>query len=94
MFEPFSTLDALTREQISLDLLRVWAKRRQTVLMVTHNINEAVLLSDRILVMSQRPGQLTADIDISLPRPRTLDMVYTEPFVQLAKQVRQAIDRG
>lgn len=92
--EPFGALDALTREQISFDLLRVWSRHRQTVLMVTHNIQEAVLLSDRVLVMSQRPGQIITELAVSLPRPRTLDMVYTEPFTQLARHVREAISTG
>ena len=90
--EPFGALDALTREKISLDLLRVWQQTKQTVLMVTHDINEAVLLSDRILVLSQRPGKLVADISVDLPRPRSVDMVYSEQFIKLAKSVRQSID--
>ncbi len=90
--EPFGALDALTREKISLDLLRVWQQTKQTVLMVTHDINEAVLLADRIIVLSQRPGTLVADIAVNLPRPRRIDLSYTEEFVSLAKQVRQSID--
>ena len=92
--EPFGALDALTREQISLDLLRIWSQQRQTVIMVTHDINEASLLSDRVLVLSRRPGQLLADIPIDLPRPRTLAMIYTQAFIGLARQVRSAIDRA
>lgn len=92
--EPFSALDALTREALSLDLLRVWAQYQQTAVMVTHDINEAVLLADRILVLSQRPGRLIEDLLVPLDRPRTLDMIYTEAFVQTAKQVRQAIERA
>lgn len=92
--EPFGALDAMTREKISLDLLRVWADYKQTVLMVTHDINEAVLLADRILVMSHRPGQLIADIEVALERPRTLEMVYTTAFVETARDVRKAIDRA
>jgi NitT/TauT family transport system ATP-binding protein len=92
--EPFGALDAMTREKISLDLLRLWADYKQTVLMVTHDINEAVLLSDRILVMSQRPGQIVSDIEVPLERPRKLDMVYTTPFVETAREVRGAIDRA
>lgn len=92
--EPFGALDAMTREKISLDLLRVWAEYQQTVLMVTHDINEAVLLSDRILVMSQRPGRLIVDIDVPLERPRKQEMLYTTAFVETAKEVREAIDRA
>jgi NitT/TauT family transport system ATP-binding protein len=89
--EPFGALDAMTREQISLDLLRMWSQERQTVLMVTHDINEAVLLSDRVLVMTPRPGQIAADVPVNLPRPRALDAVYTDAFADIARQVRSAI---
>lgn len=92
--EPFSALDALTRESLSMDLLRLWTQYRQTAVMVTHDINEAVLLSDRILVLSQRPGRLIEDLDVPLARPRSLAMIYTEPFVRTAKHVRQAIERA
>jgi ABC-type nitrate/sulfonate/bicarbonate transport system ATPase subunit len=89
--EPFGALDALTREQISFDLMRVWAADHQTVLMVTHNIHEAILLADRILVLSPRPGQLEADIAVPLARPRHIEDAYHESFGEIAAQVRQAI---
>jgi NitT/TauT family transport system ATP-binding protein len=92
--EPFGALDAMTREKISLDLLQLWAHYQQTVLMVTHDINEAILLADRILVLSQRPGHIIADINVSLDRPRSLAMVYTQPFIATARRVRAAIDRA
>jgi NitT/TauT family transport system ATP-binding protein len=90
--EPFGALDALTREQISLDLMRLWAHRGQTVIMVTHNIHEAVLLADRILVFSRRPGHIIADIPVSLDRPRRLEDAYTEAFGKVAVEVRTAIN--
>ncbi|NWF67840.1 MAG: ABC transporter ATP-binding protein [Chloroflexi bacterium] len=90
--EPFGALDAMTREQVSLDLLRVWAQAGQTVLMVTHSIPEAVLLADRILVLSRRPGKLAADIRVPLPRPRTLEDMYNEVFNACARAVRAAIE--
>jgi len=90
--EPFGALDAMTREHIRIDLLRLWAERKQTVLMVTHDIHEAVLMSDRILILSQRPGRLVADIDVHLPRPRDLEMIYDPQFIDIARQVRQYID--
>jgi ABC-type nitrate/sulfonate/bicarbonate transport system ATPase subunit len=92
--EPFGALDAMTREKISLDLLRLWARYQETVLMVTHDINEAVLLADRILILSHRPGQIIGDITVPLDRPRRLDMVYTQPFIETAREVRETIDRA
>jgi NitT/TauT family transport system ATP-binding protein len=92
--EPFGALDALTREQISLDLLRLWGQGRQTVLMVTHNIQEAVLLADRILVFSRRPGRIIADISVDLERPRRLEAIYTEQFGDIAGRVRAAINEA
>jgi NitT/TauT family transport system ATP-binding protein len=92
--EPFGALDAMTREQLSLDLLRIWESRQQTVLMVTHNIHEAVLVTDRILVFSPRPGRIIADIPVPLARPRRLEDAYTVAFGEIAQAVRSAISRG
>ena len=92
--EPLGALDAMTREKVGLDLLRMWSQNRQTVIMVTHDINEAVLLSDRVLVMSQRPGRIVADIPVELPRPRRLEQIYDVDFVEIARLVRAAIDRA
>lgn len=89
--EPFGALDAMTREQISFDLLKVWAREGQTVLMVTHDINEAVLLSDRVLVMSPRPGQIAADVSVPLDRPRRPEDVYSTAFGETAQRVRRAL---
>ncbi|MEQ8671659.1 MAG: ABC transporter ATP-binding protein [Aggregatilineales bacterium] len=92
--EPFGALDALTREKVSFDLLHIWEKYQQTALMVTHDIQEAVLLSDRVLVLSQRPGKIIADIGINLPRPRPNEIVYDEHFISKTRLVREAIDRA
>lgn len=92
--EPFGALDALTREQVSFDLLRVWSDLQQTVLMVTHDIQEAVLLSDRVLVMSRRPGHIIADIRVPLVRPRKPEDAFTSAFIETAKQVREAINNA
>lgn len=89
--EPFGSLDALTREHMSEELLRIWARHRKTVLLVTHSIPEAVLLADRVLVMSPRPGHLAADIPVSLPRPRTLDLLHRPDFVALTERLRHHI---
>jgi NitT/TauT family transport system ATP-binding protein len=80
MDEPFGALDALTRDQLGLDLLRIWEQDRKTVIFVTHSVPESVLLSDRVVVMSPRPGRVEADLVIDLPRPRTLSMTETPEF--------------
>jgi len=91
MDEPFSALDALTREQIGFDLLDIWREQPKTVLFITHSIPEAVLLSDRVLVMSERPGTLIDLIDIDLPRPRSQASIRNPRFGELADQIRQHI---
>jgi len=89
--EPFGSLDALTRERMNAELLRIWSLRRPTVVMVTHSITEALLLSDRILVMSPRPGRIRAEIVVPFPRPRS-PLITAEPeFVRLSRQVRAEI---
>lgn len=90
--EPFGALDAMTREQISVDLLRLWARDRQTVFMVTHNIHEAVLLADRVLVMSRRPGKIIADIPVPLARPRSIEDTYRDEFGVIARRIRAALE--
>lgn len=89
--EPFGSLDALTRERMGSELLNVWSARRKTVLMVTHSISEALFLSDRVLVLSSRPGTLRLDMPVSLPRPRLEDVRYTAEFGALARQLKEAI---
>jgi NitT/TauT family transport system ATP-binding protein len=89
--EPFGALDALTRERLNQELLRVWDTDRKTVVMVTHDIREAVFLADRVLVLSQRPGHVTAIVPVPLPRPRSVSLFYSEAFSALAYEVRQAI---
>lgn len=89
--EPFGSLDALTRERMGNELLRIWQVRRKTVIMVTHSISEALFLADRVVVISQLPGQLRLDLPVALSRPRKESMRYTPDFGELAKRVRQAI---
>ncbi|GAB4582077.1 MAG: ABC transporter ATP-binding protein [Anaerolineales bacterium] len=89
--EPFGSLDALTREQMRVELLRLWELRRKTVLMVTHSINEALFLADRVIVLTPRPGRVRLDLRVLLPRPRREEMVYTPEFGNLARQLREAI---
>ncbi len=92
MDEPFSALDALTRDQMGLELLRIWEHSRKTVVFVTHSIREAVFLSDRVLVMTQRPATIIQEIDVKLPRPRRVDMEETEEFNRYVGGLRKSIE--
>jgi NitT/TauT family transport system ATP-binding protein len=89
MDEPFGALDAMTCEQMNLELLRIWGGSGKTVMLVTHSIPEAVFLADRIIVMSPRPGRITDIITVDLPRPRNLAMVNTAAFGQMTDSIRQ-----
>ncbi len=90
--EPFGFLDALTRERMETELMRIWAARTVTVVMVTHSISEAILLADRVIVLSARPARLRLDLAITLPRPRELKMTHTKTFGVFASQIREAIE--
>ena len=87
--EPFAALDAMTREALTLELQRIWIQDRKSVLFITHSIQEAVFLSDRVLVMSARPGRIIEDYVIDLPRPRTLDTMTTPEFSNACRQLRR-----
>lgn len=89
--EPFGALDALTRERMGLELLRIWAARRKTVVMVTHSVTEALFLADRVLVLSARPGQIRLDVRVDLPRPRKEAIRYTSQFGEKARIIRANI---
>jgi NitT/TauT family transport system ATP-binding protein len=94
MDEPFGALDALTREEMSLELLRIWEERRKTILFVTHSIPEAILLADRVVVMSARPGRIVRVITVDLPRPRTMDLEFDVRFKAHSDEVRGLIFAG
>jgi len=92
MDEPFSALDEFTREKLNEDLLDIWQKTNKTVLFVTHNIAEAVFLSDRICVLSPHPGRLSAVVDVDLPRPRTKELRDAPEFTALVAKVRGSFE--
>jgi NitT/TauT family transport system ATP-binding protein len=92
--EPFGALDALTRERMGDELLRIWQAKQKTVVMVTHSISEALFLADRVLVLSDRPGKLRLELKVDLPRPRKENMRYTETFGSLSRQLRMMIGEG
>jgi NitT/TauT family transport system ATP-binding protein len=87
MDEPFAAIDAQMRELMQVELLRIWAEAKKTVLFITHQIDEAIYLSDRVLVMSARPGRILADIPVNLSRPRELEVKRTTEFVDLVDQI-------
>ena len=92
--EPFGAVDELTRERLNEELAKVHEQTRSATVLVTHNIYEAVLLSDRVVVMTSRPGTVAADITVSLPRPRTLDLVRSTEFQNLTSLVRDHLLEG
>ncbi len=92
MDEPFGSLDELMRNKLNIDLLNIWEKVKATVLFVTHSVSEAVLLSDRVVVLSKRPGEIKDIIKIQLPRPRSINMKETQEFQEYVKCIREKID--
>ena len=91
MDEPFGALDAMTREEMSFELLRIWEEKRKTILFVTHSIPEAVLLADRVVVMTPRPGRIRRVFEIDLPRPRVFEMEFNERFKAYNSEIRELI---
>lgn len=91
MDEPFGALDAMTREEMGVELLRVWRDRQKTVLFVTHSIRESILLADRVVVMSPRPGEIAKIININLPRPRHEEMEFLPEFELNVKVIKDLI---
>jgi NitT/TauT family transport system ATP-binding protein len=89
MDEPFGALDAMTRDQMNADLQRLWMEKRKTAILVTHSIDEAVFMSDRVIVMSARPGSVAQEVMIDLPRPRTFELRDTPEFNAYTGQIRK-----
>jgi NitT/TauT family transport system ATP-binding protein len=94
MDEPFGALDAMTREEMGLELLRIWEERRKTILFVTHSIPEAILLADKVIVMTPRPGRIARTLTIDLPRPRTVDLEFDAQFKAYSDEIRDLIFAG
>jgi NitT/TauT family transport system ATP-binding protein len=92
MDEPFAALDAITREQMATELQRIWMESRKTVVFITHSIAEAVFLSDRIAVMSARPGRIIATFDNPAPRPRSFANLAGPAFSDLSNEIRRSLD--
>jgi NitT/TauT family transport system ATP-binding protein len=88
MDEPFGALDAMTREAMNMELMRVWSEERKTVIFITHSIPEAVLLGDRVVVMSPRPGRISEVVDVDIGRPRDLKTMGTVRFGELCDRIR------
>jgi NitT/TauT family transport system ATP-binding protein len=91
MDEPFAALDAMTREDLGFELLRIWNVHRKTVVFVTHHISEAILLADRVVAMSPRPGRIEKVFTVNLSRPRTLDMQFSPEFKNHSDEIRELI---
>jgi NitT/TauT family transport system ATP-binding protein len=92
MDEPFASLDAQTRELMQEELLKIWASSRKTTLFITHQINEAVYLSDRVIVFGARPARVRAEIQVDLPRPRPLHLKRTPEFVEIEDRIWRLIE--
>ena len=91
MDEPFGALDAMTREDMGFELLRIWQERKKTILFVTHSISEAVLLADRVVVFTPRPGRIAKVINVKLPRPRDAEMEFSSEFREHVTEIKDLI---
>ena len=94
MDEPFGALDAFTRDEMNLLLLRLWSESGQTIVFVTHNISEAIFLADRVVVLTPRPGRLAHIYEIDLPRPRTIQMTFEPDFITLVQDMKRTVETG
>lgn len=91
--EPFGALDAVTRRHMNVELQRIWSEQRHTTLLVTHDVDEALFLADRVVVLSGRPGRVLRDIRVPFPRPRTTEVMRSTTFHQLADELTEALEQ-
>lgn len=94
MDEPFGALDAFTRDEMNLLLLRLWGESGKTIVFVTHNVSEAIFLADRVVVMTGRPGRIARIFDIDLPRPRTIEMQFEPSFIVTIQEIKAVVEAG
>jgi NitT/TauT family transport system ATP-binding protein len=94
MDEPFGALDAITRQMMRYELLRIWERAQKTVMFVTHSIPEAIVVSDAVAVLSPRPGRLRGVVEIDMPRPRTEEMERSQVFLEYADQLTRLLREG
>jgi NitT/TauT family transport system ATP-binding protein len=94
MDEPFGALDAFTRDEMNLLLLRLWTETQKTIVFVTHNIGEAIFLADRVVVMTSRPGRVAHVYDIDLPRPREIEMTFEPSFIAQIQEIKRTVESG
>lgn len=94
MDEPFGALDAFTRDEMNLLIQKLWMETGKTIIFVTHNVSEAILLADRVVVLTPRPGRVAHIFDIDLPRPRTIEETYSPPFVEKIFEIKDTIIEG
>lgn len=91
MDEPFGALDEITREQLDMELLSIWHETKKTIIFITHNVEEAALMSSKVYVMGTNPGRIVAEVPIDLPRPRTLDMITQDRFIEYSEKLTALI---
>jgi NitT/TauT family transport system ATP-binding protein len=94
MDEPFGALDAFTRDEMNLLLLRLWGESDKTIVFVTHNISEAIFLANRVVVMTSRPGRLARIFDVPLPRPRKIEMTFEPDFIAMIQDIKAVVESG
>ena len=94
MDEPFGALDAFTRDEMNLLIQKLWMETGKTIVFVTHNVSEAILLADRVVVLTPRPGRVAHIFDIDLPRPRTIEETYSPPFIEKIFEIKDTIIQG